>query len=326
MPEAYSRNESLLGRVFDQYQNLMQVASCIRVTAEMRGCGRPRVLELSRRETGLAEYLPDADITRHPTHDKERPAFDEAQMSRFGDRSFDACLVTDAYEHLPRELRPALLRQMIRVTDGVVLLGCPTDAGMVSRLDRLVFDFIWGKYADQYKPLLQHVEYGLDTLESIMETLRSEGADKVVALPCNYVYRWIHQILIYFDLQHKHPASSIYEPINRIYNERLSPYDYREPCYRYLIVVATDPSLDLEVLNDKLKSPPKPPPSVAEAEGVLVEAFRAAEGRAGSQLRETTMEIQRLQRQIEHLTSVVNRLSVHRWRRWLSTLRGLWLR
>lgn len=50
------------------------------------------------------------------------------------DKSFDACLVPDAYEHIPSDQRPGLLREMVRVTQGVVLVACPMDSEIVSQV------------------------------------------------------------------------------------------------------------------------------------------------------------------------------------------------
>ncbi len=167
----------------------------------------------------------------------------------------------------------------------------------------------------------------------MLASLRAQGANRVLALPCNYVYRWIHQILIFFDQQHNQPHRDLYEQLNRIYNERLSAYDYREPCYRYLLVVATDPNVNLDLLMHALKGPCETPTAVAEAEGMLVQAFRAAENRAGDELRLRAQEIERLNhdleratREIERLDSIIRQLSEWRWswRRLMKRLHGSW--
>ena len=64
-------DQSFLGRVFDSYQNMMQIAACIREAARQRSIARPRVLEVSRRDTGLVEYAPDVELVRHPTHEND---------------------------------------------------------------------------------------------------------------------------------------------------------------------------------------------------------------------------------------------------------------
>jgi hypothetical protein len=143
----------------------------------------------------------------------------------------------------------------------------------------------------------------------------------VKALPCNYVYRWIHQILIYFDLQHEHPHWDLFEPFNRAYNERLSPYDYREPCYRYLVLVATDPALDLDALAAAVEAPVETPEAVAAADGVLVETFRAVDARVADrlrtcarQLRESHEENDAARREIARLSSLIHQLQEdNRW-------------
>jgi len=289
--------QSLLGRVFDSYQNLMQVAACLRESARQRSIETPRVLELSRRETGFGDYMPGALLVRHATHEANRPTLGTPVILPYADNSFDGCFITDVYEHIPAEQRPELLREMLRVTDGLVLIGSPQGNEIVTRFDRIVFDFIWGKYAERFEPLDQHFNFGLEPLEQTLASLKKEGADRVVALPCNFVYRWIHQILIFFDLQYRQKHSELFEPINRIYNERLSPYDYKEPCYRYLIAVATDSTLDLDEMVEKLAKPPETPSLVADTEGALADAYRAVDAKLADQLRFYSKEMDRLRRE-----------------------------
>jgi len=199
------------------------------------------------------------------------------------------------------------LRELLRVTDGLVLLGAPMRSELVSAADRVVFDFIWGKFAEEFQPLRQHVEFGLDSLEQVRERLAAAGATRVVALPCNYVYRWIHQILVFFDLQHRNDERAVFADLNRLYNELLSPHDYREPCYRYLFVVPTDPAFDLDRLEREMRSPPAPPAAVREADGALVEAFRAVDGTAAQRLRELTAENQQLRARVSELEAATLR-------------------
>jgi hypothetical protein len=313
MIDSPERRQTCLGHVFDQYQNLMQIARCIRTAAKQRGIARPRVLELSRYITNLNDYLPEAEVTRHPTHDEhEQPCLPSPVQVPFADGAFDVCFVTDAYEHIPIEQRSGLLREMLRTTEGLVLLGSPVKSDLVTRADRLVFDFIWGKYAHAFEPLRQHLDYGLEPLEDVVASLRSQGADRVLALPCNYVYRHLHQLLIFFDTQWQNPRRDLYESINRIYNEFLSPCDYREPCYRYLMVVATDPALDLGQIEETMKGPCATPASVARAEGALVELFRAVDSRLGDELAVRQKEFDQLRHELrkqeETITALHGRL------------------
>ena len=313
-------DQSLLGRTFDQYQNFMQIAQCVKEAARQTSITRPRVLELYRRASGLAEYLPEADLIRHATHTNDQPSLPSPLHLPFPDKSFDACVISDVYEHLPQAQRPELLGEMIRVTSGLVMVGSPVANETVTRCDKIVFDFIWGKYAESFEPLTQHVTFGLEPLEDMVASLKSQGADRVVLLPCNYVYRWIHQLLIYFDLQHQQPYAGIYEPLSRIYNERLSPYDYREPCYRYLIVVAVDPRLDADVFSQRLTGPREVPATVAETDGLLLQEFLAINNRAGDALREKDEELARLKvslaqahREIERLANAAEQKNRSAW-------------
>jgi len=286
---------SFLGRVFDSYQNMMQIAACIREVARQRGLARPRVLELSRRETGLPDYLTEVDLTRFATHENDRPSLSVPVALPFADGAFDCCLVTDVYEHIPPERRPELLQGMLRVTDGLVIVAAPQGDPIVTRLDRVVFDFIWGKYGERFLPLEQHVEFGLEPIAETVASLQRLGADHVAVLPGNYVYRWIHMILIYFDLQHRNGGhAALFEPFNRIYNQYLSPYDYREPCYRYLVAIATRPDVDVGVLEAALQKPAEQAGIAAETDRMLVRTFREIDSAAADRLRDADREIARL--------------------------------
>ena len=295
-------DRSNLGRVFDAYQNLAQMARCIDESAALRSLARPpRILELSRHPTGLQDFLAAGEVVRHPTHVDGSTVLELPVHVPFADGEFDACVVTDAYEHVSPEFRQGLLSEMLRVTHGVVLLGSPHDDEVVNRFDRIVFDFIWGKYAEEFEPLAQHSEFGLESISEMTGRLLQLGASTVAALPCNYVYRWIHQILVYFDFQHVHPGAHLYEDVNRVYNEFLSPYDYREPCYRYLLVIGTDPALDVAALIAQMQGPAETPATVAAAEGVLIDAFRAADSQVSDLLRDYVTQMEAAQTELHRL-------------------------
>ena len=302
-------DESFLGRVFDSYQNMRQIAACMRAAARQRNVAAPRVLELSRRATGLADYLPDARLERFATHEHDQPSLGTPVALPFADGAFDGCLISDVYEHIPAARRPELLAEMLRVTRGLVLVAAPRGDALVSRLDRLVFDFIWGKYGERFVPLEQHMAYGLESVEATVASLKAQGADAVVVLPSNYVYRWIHMILIYFDLQHRNAHAALFEPLNRIYNARLSPYDYREPCYRFVIAVATDPALDLQTLRDALRAPAEPPELAAETDAMLARTFREIDARAADELRRSAADVATLKAENDRLAAENARLA-----------------
>src|SRR5687767_4122140 len=88
MAEPSPGEHSFLGRVFDAYQNMMQIAGCLRAAARLRRREGPRVLELSRRATGLSDYVPEAEVTRLPTHEGHQPALPDPVRLPFEDRAF----------------------------------------------------------------------------------------------------------------------------------------------------------------------------------------------------------------------------------------------
>ena len=85
-------DQSFLGRVFDSYQNMMQIAACFREVARQLGTTQFRILELSRRETGLQDYVPEARLVRYPTHQNNQPILRSPVVLPYPDKSFDGCL------------------------------------------------------------------------------------------------------------------------------------------------------------------------------------------------------------------------------------------
>ena len=293
--DRHQNNQSFLGHVFDSYQNMMQIARCLREASRQIRIAQPRLLELSRRPTGVEDYFPEADWVRYPTHKNDAPVLKHPVKLPFADASFDGCLISDVYEHVPADWRPGLLKEMLRVTNGLVLVAAPNGNELVSKLDRVVFDFIWGKYGERFTPLAQHVEFGVEPLEQLLKTLKDQGAHRVTVLPANYVYRWIHMILIYFDLQHRNPYGHFFNSFNEIYNERLSPFDYREPCYRYLIAIPTNPQLDMDEFNKALDNPTQAPVPATETDEMLLKTFFEIDSKTADELRRSAGEIGRLE-------------------------------
>jgi hypothetical protein len=309
--------ESFLGRPFDAYQNMMQIARSIREASRQLALSRPRVLEVSRRPTQIEEFLPEAEVAHFSTHDEDEEPLPGPPVFPFETGAFDALLITDAYEHIAQQHRPALLAEMVRVTNGLVLVGTPTSDPVVDRFDRVVFDFIWGKTGRFAKPAAQHVLYGHEKLEDIVERVRALGVHGVATLPCNYVYRWIQMLLLYFDTQDGSPTPEIFEPFNRVYNERLAPYDYREPCFRYLVAIGTHPGLDMPAFAAALASPPEPPKLVPETDRALVETWKIIQTREGEQLARfnkmwtgMTDRLQWLERERERLLAEAERAAL----------------
>jgi hypothetical protein len=101
---------------------MMQIARCLRELVTQGLAVEPlKILELSRHSTDLASYLTEAEITRFATHLNNEPSFAIPLTLPYPDASFDACIVTDAYEHIPEEVRQGLLKEMVRVSRGMVL-------------------------------------------------------------------------------------------------------------------------------------------------------------------------------------------------------------
>jgi hypothetical protein len=140
----------------------------------------------------------------------------------------------------------------------------------------------------------------VEPIEQVVATLKALGANEVSVLPANYVYRWIHMILIYFDLQHDNPAGNhLFEPLNRIYNERLAPFDYREPCYRYLIAIPTSSRIQIDKLTEVVSKASDETFSASEADQTLAQTFREVDSAAADEIRQLHLTMLKMKEHFE---------------------------
>src|SRR2546429_8012993 len=89
------------------------------------------ILEIGRGDVGLAHLL-GAPMVACDIRPVTRTAAGETFVRASGiqlpfrDASFYAVVAVDVLEHLPKDRRPSLVRETLRVSRGLVVLPCPT--------------------------------------------------------------------------------------------------------------------------------------------------------------------------------------------------------
>lgn len=94
----------------------------------------------------------------------------------FLDKSWDVVVSVDMLEHIPPDRRNRAIREMIRVTRGLMVLAVPTgDAAY--RHDVELNDYHVDQNGKEHRFSREHVEYGLPTLDAISQSLATAARE-----------------------------------------------------------------------------------------------------------------------------------------------------
>ena len=135
------------------------------------------ILEIGRGDVGLAHLLGAPMVTcdiRPVTRTAAGETFVRASGIQlpFRDASFDAVVAVDVLEHLPKDCRPSLVRETLRVSRGLVVLACPTAR---SERAEAVHRKMLGVVRGEENPWLEeHRQRGLPTESEIVGSIPAD--------------------------------------------------------------------------------------------------------------------------------------------------------
>jgi hypothetical protein len=211
----------------------------------------------------------------------------------FPDDAFDVVVSLDTLEHVDPAERPPALAELLRVSRGWVLVGCPCATPGVADADAALLAYVrqrFGEDFDTVQVLTEHLTYGYPDPDAIAAGLAAQGAE-VARFPSGRLDRWLPMMLLFFDLM----ALGRADPVERVqhwYNHLLSDDDLREPAYRQMFIArlpdAEGPPLDEVVAGIVPAGPPRAPGAAAfQALGdvlgsALPEAVQAERERAAA--------------------------------------------
>ncbi len=108
----------------------------------------------------------------------------------FPDRHFEAVVSIDALEHVPREDRPKLLLELLRVTRSKLFINFPEARSMDAQ--RLVLSIITNRF------IKEHVDYRLPSQEEVVSFLKKASPNSVVtALSHVTIYTWLAWFVLF---------------------------------------------------------------------------------------------------------------------------------
>jgi len=214
----------------------------IRDVLRERGMDGAAILDVGSGDNGISTYLP-CSITCCDVAFKDVASRSLSRVQGrgetlpFGDECFDAVVSADSLEHIPGEVRPQALAEMVRVSRRLVVVVVPTGEGATRQDERLAaFATLQLGYVP---PLLQdHLRNGLPSVEEVRSALTCAGTKSGRTLHVTVVKRdnlFLRELLCKADLR-QHWLSKLVFRRSVVLVALLYRYLSFGKCYRAMIV------------------------------------------------------------------------------------------
>ncbi|MGH9197363.1 MAG: class I SAM-dependent methyltransferase, partial [Acidimicrobiia bacterium] len=184
---------------FDQYQRY-RIAAEIGGFCRQTAGGLPRVLDVGgsfhdlngHPRLPIQEFLCDSfcvtvDVSLNPLQNYARARGDALP---FADRAFQLVTCLDVLEHVPRDERLTLLREVSRASSRAIVVAAPFDDPLIRRAEDMLSGFISRTCGFVQEQLKEHRELGLPSLDETRRQLETIGWSLCV-FPYGNLWRWL---------------------------------------------------------------------------------------------------------------------------------------
>ncbi len=138
------------------------------------------VLEIGSGATGICSYTPrrihaiDPLLAGDGLHPRIIPVGTDFFDNTLPDASYDLVIAIDFLEHVPREMRPRAIAEMLRITRRELILGCPCGERAHAIDARWHAEFVRrGETPPDW--LDEHIRFGLPRPEEIIPLFEAHG-------------------------------------------------------------------------------------------------------------------------------------------------------
>ena len=206
---------------------------------------RGLILEVGVNRSGLTTYLRRPVIGVDCVMGAERaalvtPVLAKGQALPFQSGAFDYTVCMDTLEHIEFSDRNSFLRELIRVTQRRVYIGCPM--GLQSeREDHALQQYYWAQKGEPFPFLDEHIANGLPRLETVLAEMADIAKDsgRPIQFHCEpNLNVWVHRMLLRLWMRTDRVSYVLHRlAIALIYVRR---WLNAGPCYRQIIVADLD--------------------------------------------------------------------------------------
>lgn len=224
--------------VFTRYQALRETLDLLRQENEVL-----KVLEIGGRGNYLRRFSPNDQVTILDVIDSDEENYvkGDGRKLPFKKGSFDVVVSTDVLEHIPTKDRTIFLNEQLRVAKRAVIFAGPIFTKSIADREKEA-DQYYQSMADQPHPwLVEHLDYGLPT-NGIVESVFSNAKASWTVWYNQVVPLWHELVMVDMAVAGVGTPAVLtaFKSLNKLYNERVYPYDRDKSGYRAIYVARTD--------------------------------------------------------------------------------------
>ncbi len=251
---------------FDQYQRYNTLAE----TVESLRTGKPlRVLDVGGYLEGGGQsgfipaevFLPGDEITVIDVkfNGPGRYVVGSGWLLPFRDRVFDVVSAMDTLEHIPTHRRAQFVAECVRVSSRGIVIAGPVRHPLTELAEQILDQTIRRLFKTPHPALLEHLTFGLPSIEEIKEWFDDTGVD-TIDFPDGYLPNWLFMMIIKHHLMILENPVDLQRQFDRFYNSTKGLDDRCEPAYRQ-VFVAVRREIGIRVDRARFLSASKPPES-----------------------------------------------------------------
>jgi GT2 family glycosyltransferase len=168
-----------------------------------------------------------------------RPVIGSGLALPFPDGSFDLVASHDVYEHIPDQLRPGFVRELLRVGRGPVLLVAPFADARTELCERLVGGYFVARTGRSLQALDEHRACGLPSLEGLLQ--QAGELDAAVEVYGDlWLDHWLGLWLVRSHMVGSPALAPLVPLLDAAANAHLVEADHRPPHYRRVVLLRPD--------------------------------------------------------------------------------------
>ena len=245
---------------FDLYTRNLIVSSMLNA---VRKDGPLKILDVGGSSRRLKMFLHPGDevhILDHRENENGEENYHQGEIcaAPFRDQEFDVVVSSDVYEHIPSAKRERAFLEMLRISKGIVILGCSFNSPFVAEVKQRTCEFFKVLMGKEHILLCEHHTNGLPDPEDFEILLKRTGCTYTF-IAHNNLFNWL--LLQGFTFC-AHASGMSQEKVNAIYTWYNKHFDvlgdFLPPSYRrtYLIsrsqIIPSLPYPEVPLVDDEL--------------------------------------------------------------------------